>query len=255
MVKWRQRENGVNKTGFTLLEVTLFLAIASFLSIIAVIGLAPRIRNVRFTGAVRDLEKNLVAQFTGQTSGQNTRTNIASCTVSGSMIVVSSPTGSSIVPGAANNCVINGLVAVIDRDAPDRITYRQIVSLRLPNGTCSLSGFDKIESCHEATILNGTPAGSVNTYNYINGLEQTPALANSLGAGYVQDPNGTAIYQFQLSSTAASLPAGALAGLNPNTAENASFNVCYGLGGRQAKFSFTNRSLKPNVMINEGCAA
>ena len=63
----------MNTKGFTLLEVSLFLAVSGALGLIAFVGLGPRLRNVRFTQSIRLIESTINAQFAASQSGQNNR--------------------------------------------------------------------------------------------------------------------------------------------------------------------------------------
>lgn len=254
--KIEPRENSVNKhvrkmnsEGFTLLEVTLFLAIAGLLSVIAIVGLGPRLNNVRFSAAVRDFESNVASNLADTTRGTNTRTGIKSCQQSGDVVAIDR-TDASIEAGGASTCVINGTVAVFDKGG-NRVLYRRIVSLRESVKPCTeVDGFRKILVCNKATLLD--EGAQTKFYNYINGLTQTSPTTN-VGFGYIQDPNGTTIYPFR--STPKFLFSGSIANsLNTFESPAQQTEVCYSLGSRQAKVVFNNTSLKPEVRFGEVCS-
>jgi hypothetical protein len=246
----------VNKKGFTLLEVTLFLAVAGFLTVIAFIGLGPRLTNSRFSAAVKDLESSFTSNINGSVSGQNSRPDITGCVLnSNSTIVVEdSSSGDSRAAGSAENCVVNGVIAIFDRPN-NRILYRHIISLRKPDLTnpCPLSeGFDNVITCHRSTILEEDAAPQNKIYNYINGLSQA-FPANNVGFGYVRDPNGSKIYPFN--ATASSSFSGSLASsINTYSEASQQLETCFNLGSRLAKMIMSNNSLKPALKINEGCS-
>lgn len=259
-----------NSKGFTLLEVTLFLAISAALAVIAIVGLAPRLRNVRFTSAVRGLETNLQSHLT-QNEGQNTRSGITSCSYNGSsQAMVINPAGGDSSPGTAAECVLNGVVAIFDYNSAtpssSRILYRKIVSSRLPQGACNDSGLDKVIRCHKATLLDEVESPTNAIYNPEGGLTMqqpvfsAPANNGKIGFGYVQDPNATT--RFQFIATPKNWGSGTLifkgplaSGVNMYAAANDSFAACFQMDSRQVKFTFKNSLTEPDVAINEGCEA
>lgn len=241
--------------GFTLLEVVLFLSISAGLIAIATIGLAPRLTNVRFSTAVRGFESSLYTNLNKMTTGQNNRAGLSQCTPNLANGQITFVGGGSVAAGSAHNCVANGAIAVMDQPN-NQVIFRQVISLRQPyNGAaCAYTGFNKIIQCHGATLLSDTNAPQNVRYSYLNGLTQT-APSGEVGFGYLQDPNGTTIYPFQATSPTNHFAGGALKTILTISANpNDTMNVCYALNSRQARFTFSNQSLKPAVNINEGCS-
>lgn len=249
----------MNEQGYTLLEVTLFLAISGLLALVAFIGLGPRLRNVRFTEAVRSLESSIQRNLAESNLGSrqmNTRVSCVDHPSNGGLVVPNNPaTGTQ--SGSSEHCVLNGRVAIIGND---RITYREVISRREPvTTTCynanASNSFNLIAVCHRATVLsNAELAPSV--YTYSNGVRVTGGLppSNAQGYGYLVHPtDGTrVIFRFQRSGSTGHGQLRHVAAANLVAATNSSLDVCYGLGSRRAQITFSNQTLTPKVNF-EGC--
>lgn len=107
--------------GFTVIEVTLFLAITAMLFLIAVLGTGNTIRSVRFTDSGRSLNAYVQRQYDDIINGLNTRLGNESCN-SG---VVS--TGTSQTPGTSN-CLLMGRLLVFQNNSSTVTQYNVIGS-------------------------------------------------------------------------------------------------------------------------------
>lgn len=247
----------MNKKGYTILEVTLFMAISAILALAAFAGLGPRLRNVRFTDSVRSLESSINAQFSDAQVGSNSRGSI-NCTEDTYTVRVSTAAGGASA-GSAQGCVVNGLVAVFDNNS-NEIKYRKVVSKRIPTSENCLTDinnatlFNKLRNCYKSAILpNASEEPEI--YKYSNGLAQkTPQV----GFGYAQDPNGSdkTIFSYVVyTSDANNYGVGFTNGLTTFRFDPAhSFSQCFNLGERDSTFTFTNSSLKPKIENDSGCS-
>jgi Tfp pilus assembly protein FimT len=264
MVKCNQGESlKVNKKGFTLLEVTLFLAISASLTIIAIAGLGPRLRNVRFTQSVRTVESAVSAEFASSVSGQNTRPDNFVCEKASNFgWYPKISTGSATTSGSSKDCVINGALVVFRETS---MSFYSIVSLRESVGTpsaCSNMSFEVIRDCFKARIARGTiPFTSslaeppeVRSVSYQNGVGAESSIRDDgkfLAFGSVQNPNGTDRYQFfHLDGADAGFGQPQLSATNSATSVAKPY-VCLKLSGRSAKLSFSVDSTKPKVEFGE----
>lgn len=258
----------MNKQGYTLLEVTLFMAISSLLTLVAFVGLGPRLRNVRFTSAVRGLESGVQSQIIATQSGVNDVVN--KCTKDGNKVVINSnPSGAT---GTSQDCVINGTVVVFREGS---VTYYPIVSLR-EKVTGDNGAIDKCEDtddnsfqsvlCYSPTILDSATSGVTNV-EYSNGVKNS---TGSLAAfGYIQDPNSSSTYTFVFQNTSdyfdsTILTPGYLnqlgtkgsANQNERIAQlitaNSTADTCLTLSGRSALFQMQTGTTKPKVTFG-GC--
>lgn len=257
----------MNKNGFTLLEIILFLAISSALALIAFVGLGPRLRNARFTDSVRNLQSNFESQVAGVQSGTNRRQNIGDCryeTAAGEIRITTATPSSQVTPGSAEKCTLNGVVAIFEEN---QVRYRNVVSLRTPLSTaaCVNIGNEALTpllfaQCFKPTIMSETeaPQLSVPTYRYVNRLTKT-VPEDDIAIAYVRSPNGTETFNYLIETT----------GLAPDfdTALDRGYNltygwsrddpklICFGLDVRKVAFSFAAQSPVPQVQYNyEGCS-
>lgn len=240
----------MNVKGFTLLEVTLFLAITAALVVIAVVGLGPRLRNLRFTQAVRSIETSLTKNFIGSEAGVNSRTTNITCQKSGSVILIETSATQQKV-GGSSECVRNGKVAIFQSGSDQRIVYRNIVSLVTPASASAACGsFAQLISvdCYRPTILNNTQEMST-VYQYANELEQQ---SNNKLVGYLQHPETGEKHYFYSESNDGFTKL--VAEITPVVTPSASTELCYSLRGRVAKLIFKNTSSKPELKFEGLCS-
>lgn len=230
----------MNKKGYTLLEVTLFMAISSLLALTAFVGLGPRLRNVRFTDSVRSLEATVNQQFSRVSQGANARAGGVTCTSSGGDISIGSINSNNAVGGDQADCVLNGVVAEFSEN---QVSFRRLVSLREPVGSCSNKPlYDQIVDCHKATILSAQ-AEQPTVYTYSNGLKKQ-GDSSDFSIGFLQDPGGTekAVFSFEGTGQSELPPAQIKADIA---------KPCFELGTRQAQLVFTPPKIQPELNINE----
>ncbi len=238
------------------------------MAVIALVGLGPRLRNVRFTQSVRGIESSIVSEFGSSASGQNARLDNFVCTATGGagsypLIAVATP-GNTTVPGGSKDCVING-VMILFRDSA--FEFYSIVSLREPVNTgvvcATASTFETVRDCYKARVARGTvPFQSVLTepperrvYSYQNGVKAESSIQNDgkpFAFGSIQNPNGTDRYQFfHLDGANAGFMQPQLSSSNTAGVVSKPY-VCVKLAGRSAKISFSVDSTKPTVTY-ESC--
>lgn len=251
--KIKSKEYVLNEQGYTLLEVTLFLAISGLLALVAFIGLGPRLRNVRFTEAVRSLESSIQRNLAESNLGSRQMSSQITCQPAdsggGLSIQRDQPGGSQ--SGATGSCVLNGRVAIIEQG---NITYREIVSLR-ESAECAVgSAFQAIAECHRATVLSNDQQSPI-THNYNNGVQAISGLPSSAvqGYGYVVHPadGSRIIFRYQQpDSTGGGILLSEATEVETNP--SSSLDVCYALSSRRAQITFSNQTLTPIVNF-EGC--
>ncbi len=241
----------MNKLGYTLLEVTLFMAISAALAVVAFVGLGPRLRNIRFTDSVRSLESNVTKNFAERVSGVNRRVGQASCTPNAQgILIVGSGTDSA---GAAERCISNGVAAIFGLDDTDRVVYRNIISLRNPVSGCTEpeNTLSRILQCHNATIVTSGPTPDT-VYSYANGLNQ---VSDPTAFAFIIDPLGSTTHRLQITDTSVSGYSGLIGGPNFQLQTNLQddFMACFAMSSRSAQFVFSNQSLTPAVAFDGEC--
>jgi type II secretory pathway pseudopilin PulG len=242
----------VNKNGFTLLEVTLFLAISSALALIVFVTLAPRLRNVRFTQAARALETSVDQSFLQSQSGGNGRGESVTCGVSGTTLALT--TSGTTPVGSASECVKNGKIAAFEAT---KVTYRTIVSLTKPvsQTTCtnySATGLAKLISsqCYRSRILTDAEEQPA-VYTYPGSFKQT---SQKKALGYIINPETSEKIYFSMDSTGNFYGNLRSTSFTINEIASTPNELCYAAGARTVKFAFNNQSLKPDLKFDEACS-
>ncbi len=232
----------MNKQGFTLLEVTLFFAVSGLLALVAFAGLGPRLRNVRFTDAVRALESTTQKQLSDFKSGANLRPENIGCSLSGGSLQILN-TETNQTAGSSADCIINGRLAVLGED---RAVYYPVVSLRNKINTCAADATHGTLFCHSPTILGFS--NSITEVSHRNGARIT---SPSIGLLYLQDPNGTETKL--MGFNALQVPVDTVHPIDPDVDLRSLPQVaCMGLGGRTAQLQYNSGSLQPQITF-EGC--
>lgn len=233
----------MNKRGFTLLEVALFFAITGLLALIAFAGLGPRLRNVRFTDAVRTLESTTQRQLSDFQAGVNSRPANIECTVAGGTLSLTEA-GVGKTAGSSADCIINGRVALFSED---RARFYPVVSVRKIVSACAAHPTYGELFCYNPTIVGYD--GSVSESSYNNGLRKTDP-AGDVALLYLQDPNGTETRLMTLNASVI-LPDNASTISSANVG-NSPAGFCVELSGRSAKLEYNENGLKPTITF-EGC--
>lgn len=93
-------------TGFTIIEVVLFLAISGFLLTIVVFGMGSQMRNSRFSDSVQGIAAYVNKQYSDIQTGVNNRQQAVKCTKSGTSLTLSDIGGD--LAGSSAGCMLIG---------------------------------------------------------------------------------------------------------------------------------------------------
>jgi len=275
----------MNKNGFTILEVVLFLAISSGLAVIVFLGLTPRLNNVRFTQSMRTTEAALARQFNSSIMGENTRSDDFTCVEAKNDAntnyprIVSPDNGnvSGKPRGSSDTCVVNGKLVVF---ATDKMRIFSLVSFRKPHrlpdyspSGCenSADDLDTTLDCYKTRIARGkffsiNEPPDVVEVPFTNGVTATSNIGGEFNGkplvfGYVQNPERTDKYQFFY--TFGDPHAGIVnPDINPKNTPPVAYNtrktvpnpnVCFKLGTRTASMTFDVSSIRPKIVYNTDC--
>lgn len=234
----------MNSRGYTLLEVGLFLAITSALLVVALLGLGPRLGNVRFSTGMRDLQANIAKELSISQQGNNSTSaktgNLRCTTTAGGVLSLANS------PNTDKPCVYVGKVALL---YTDRVEYRTIVSALDPIIPCghNPSTYNYIRYCVQARPL---PSGSevFESYDYPAQLKLTNG---NVGLGYVRSPenNTTTRFVFNFAGTFSDT-----ATLSSLTITNSEKKACFHSGNRRAALSLKETYDEPKILFNQvGC--
>jgi type II secretory pathway pseudopilin PulG len=112
--------------GFTIIEVTLFLAISGLLLLIVIFGIGSNQHNAQFHDSMQSINDFLNQQVNALQSGVNLQSpdSTTNCSSSSNLMVVSSGTNT---PGSNGNCIILGRMYYF---GTDKITSNDVVGAR-----------------------------------------------------------------------------------------------------------------------------
>lgn len=224
----------MNRSGYTLLEVSLFLAISGGLTLVALVGLAPRLNNVRFTSAMKGLQENVAKQISASQLGDNSDNDSYDCVPSGNTLQL------NLGDSNSSSCVFVGRLAVF---GVNRVDYRPIIALR--QSTCPASdpfSLDAIKDCSLARVLD------VDTnFQYSNGISRSSPA--TVGFGFVKSPDNNSVHRFIIES-----PTDGQFQLNSIPASPTDKDVCYNLSNRTAKLSLSTTRQEPVLEFNGVCS-
>lgn len=235
----------MEKSGFTLLEVSLFLAITSLLALIAFAGLGPRLRNVRFTDAVRTLDSTTQKQLSDFQDGVSNRAVTTKCSSTNGVPSISE-LGSSETSGTSEDCILNGKVALFEKSS---VSYFPVVSARESSLSCSQGDYGSL-FCFNPTII--TFPSIKQTIQYSNGAELKEG-SNPAALLYLQDPNGTQANIIPLNPNNLSTSVPHQIDFSSDVSGRTLPELCLTLSGREAQIKYFSTSLKPKITF-EGCS-
>lgn len=140
------------QAGFTIVEITLFMAITGLLFAIAIAGTGNAVRTFRFTDSGRSLEAFVQKQYDDIINGFNNRSSSVSCSGGTIDTTVGQTVGSS-------NCLLMGRLIVFRANVSDVTVYNVIGSE--PAGVNYNQGDDVLVTAFQPRTVTTT---AVTTY-------------------------------------------------------------------------------------------
>ena len=134
---------GSRQAGFTIVEISLFMAISGLLFLIAIAGTGNTIRSFRFTDSGRSLEAFAQKQYDDVINGLNNRSDQVSC--SGGVITDTPQTVGS------SNCLLMGKLIVFRLNSSDVSVYN-VVGSEPANANYALSDSQLIIDFQPRTV-------------------------------------------------------------------------------------------------------
>lgn len=137
------------QAGYTIVEVTLFLALTGLLVMVVLIGFGGTIDNNRKTDSTRSLESAIEQGYSSVRSGVASRpTDQHGKALCGSQ---------ETYPGASDTCLVLGQLLRFSTGTSSKIRFYNIVSNHRPDAGCSTSGIMGIACYHPRVLDMSTP--------------------------------------------------------------------------------------------------
>lgn len=174
--------------GFTVIEVTLFLAITAALFLIALLGTGNTIRSVRFSDSGRSLTAFVQRQYDEIINGLNNRSGAEQCA------------GGVVGPGAqtpgTSNCLLMGKLVVFTVNSPS-ITVYNVVGTEPASVDYSQSDTQLISAFNPRVVTNAnTSSYSIPWQAFVSGIKRTNDNQATNGLLLVRSPKSSRIVSY-----------------------------------------------------------
>jgi Flp pilus assembly pilin Flp len=184
----------VPERGFTVVEVTLFLAITALLFLIAITGTSNTIRSVRFSDSGRSLNAFIQRQYDDIVNGLNNRTGAEAC-VGGIVSAGSQPVGTS-------TCLLLGRLIVFQINSHNITTYN-VVGTEPANVDYSRTDTQLISDFQPKAVTSvGTDTYEVPWDAYISGIKRLSDNRATNGLLLIRSPKSSRIVSYTYKPTA-----------------------------------------------------
>jgi len=114
----RLRRARTEAAGYTIVEVSLFLAISGLLVLVVLIGTGTTLQATRFTDSARSLSAYVQKQYDDLLNGVNTRTGSEACTAG--VVSANPPTGQ---PAGTSTCLLLGKLVTLKQNSSTLQSY------------------------------------------------------------------------------------------------------------------------------------
>lgn len=138
------------QTGFTIIEVMLFLAITGLLTAAVLVGSGISINQQRYRDSVTSLQSYIQQQYSQVTNITNGRNGDWTCNSNGDVTQVTNP--SSGQPRGTSDCVVLGRVIVVDSTGT-QLTTSNVVGYHNPNGVTQSSDLGELTTNYKLGIV------------------------------------------------------------------------------------------------------
>ena len=215
------------QSGFTVIEVTLFLGFTAMLFLIALFGTSAFVAETRFGDGIRRLESYMQAQYEEVVSGENPRAATADCNAAG---VVTSG-GGSTSPGSNTNCLLLGK-ALIMTAGSETIDSYYVVGVEPTTAPPANAAVTSVIQAYNPRIVSTEGKTSFNVpwgITFTSGKRATVPSAAS-GIAFVRSPMSSQVvtYVFSIPNIAIFGVGGGLDPINsPATSTGTTASYCF----------------------------
>jgi type II secretory pathway pseudopilin PulG len=209
---------GKRQAGFTIIEITLFMAITGLLFLIAVAGTGNTIRTFRFTDSGRSLEAFVQRQYDDVINGYNNRSSSVSC----SNGAVDTSAGQTV---GSSNCLLMGKLVVFRSGNPVVTTYNVVGTE--PSGVNYSLGDDALISAFQPQAITNT---ATSTYtipwgNAPSGFKRTSDNTATNGLLLIRSPKSSRLVSYTF-AVPATVPNNLTATVNDAANRSQATNFC-----------------------------
>lgn len=179
---------GASVEGYTVVEVSLFLAVSGLLFLIALFGTGNTIRSVRFTDSGRSLTAFMQKQYDSLIAGVNTRPNTVSC--AGGVIGPGSQT-----PGTSN-CLLMGKL-ILFNPGDYKVNVYSIVGTEPASVDYNQTDEDLIVDFAPQVVPSvGTEEYDIPWEAYISDIRRTSDNQATNGLVLIRSPRSTRVINY-----------------------------------------------------------
>lgn len=191
---------GNRQGGFTIVEISLFMAITGLLFLVALVGTGNTIRTFRFTDSARSLEAFAQKQYDDIVNGLNNRSADVSCNAG----TIDTSNGQQV---GSSNCLLMGKLIVFRQDN-SAVDVFNVVGSEPGNVNYALSDNALIEAFSPTTVT--TTATETYTLPWgakMSGFKRTDDNQATNGLLLIRSPKSARIlsYTFKVSAVPTSL--------------------------------------------------
>lgn len=137
-----------SQSGFTIIEVMLFLAVTGMLMVSILVGSGVAIGQQRYRDSVGSLQSYIQQQYNLASNVSNGRGQGWTCDSSGNVIAANPALG---VPRGTSDCVIMGRFITIDASGT-QVVASNVIGYRAPGGVTQSSDLAEITTNYKLTI-------------------------------------------------------------------------------------------------------
>lgn len=139
-----------SQTGFTIIEVMLFLAITGVLTAAVLVGSGVSINQQRYRDSVTSLQSYIQQQYNQVANTTNGRAGDWTCDSNGNVTQTSGPSGGE--PRGTSDCVVLGRVITVDSTGT-QLTTSNVVGYHNPNGVTQSSDLGELTTNYKLGIV------------------------------------------------------------------------------------------------------
>ncbi len=206
------------QAGFTIVEVSLFLAITGMLFLIAVLGTGNTIRSVRFTDSGRSLESFIQKQYDDIINGVNTRDDQISCT-SGT---ISTNTSQEV---GTSNCLLMGKL-IIFWQGSSSVSYYDVIGTEPSTVNYAQTDEDLITSFKPKAVTTSLSTYSIPWGAYPSGFKRLSDSSATNALLLVHSPKSTRIVSYTFKVAVNSVPQDLTSAVSTEANQSQATNFC-----------------------------